>query len=287
MAKSEQPASNLSIGQSVREKGFVRLTIPNIFMKPIYLFTFVLFFLVYFPLLSLDTKENKKLIESATEEEDPQGDLRESKRIFIGGFVSEVKGYEFSWFQFGYNFNRALSLSFLYFRRSSVNHFDLDLSGASAYQVSYSLENRDFSQDQIGLALDWFPFNYHHYFTLGLGQEIYNQKDKKQEFQANSNRDWDISGKMWSYSIYNRRDYVSIGTGERLITSSGIFINCAVYGLFFLNNSPRIRRELPLFYNQVPDSAALKKISDDPGSQESKRNESVELSVFISIGISI
>ncbi|TGK35943.1 hypothetical protein EHQ12_08295 [Leptospira gomenensis] len=226
-------------------------------------------------------------MESETEE-DPQGDLRESKRIFIGGFFSEVKGYEFSWFQVGYNFDRTLSLSFLYFRKSSVNHFDLDRSKAFSYQISYSLENRDFSQDQIGLAFDWFPFNYHHYFTLGFGQEIYRQKDRKQEYQANLSRgEWDISGKMWSYSIYNRRNYVSIGTGERLVLSSGIFINCAVYGLFYLNNSPRIQRELPLFYNQIPDSAQLKEISDDPDSQEAKRNSSAELSVFISIGVSI
>lgn len=211
---------------------------------------------------------------------DSQRELRNQKRYYLGGFGIN----ELSWFQAGYNLGERFSISFLAHQRHKADHFDLDRTGYHSGAVAFSLQNKDFTQNQYTIALEWFPFTIPYYFSVGVGQEFYFQRDRKSEFTVYS--DGSADGKTWQYSISNKRAYVAPGAGLRYVFSSGIFLNGGFSVLLFTNSSAHIQREEISFYNIKPDPAILERIWRDGKEKELDRAKGMGVQLFLSAGIS-
>lgn len=209
-----------------------------------------------------------------------QNERRVQKRFYIGAFGIK----ELSWFQFGYNLTERFSVSFLAHQRHRADHFDLDRTGYQSGAASFSLQNKDFTQNQYTISLEWFPFTIPYYFSLGIGQEFYFQRDRKNEIIVYS--DGSADSKTWQYSISNKRAYVAPGAGLRYVFSSGIFLNGGFSVLLFTNSSAHIQREEISFYNLKPDPAILERIWRDGKEKELDRAKGIGIQLFLSAGIS-
>ncbi|MBM9578600.1 hypothetical protein JWG45_15745 [Leptospira sp. 201903070] len=236
------------------------------------LFLFV-FFILFFP-------EPLRPKESDSYWIGNQNDLRTQKTFYIGGFGIN----ELSWFQAGYNLGERFSVSFLAHQRRRADHFDLDQTGYQPGAVAFSLQNKDFVQNQYSIALEWFPFTIPYYFSVGVGQEFYFQRDRKSEFWVYS--DASVDGKTWQYSISNKRTFLAPGAGLRYVFSSGIFLNGGFSVLLFANNSAHVQREEIGFFNQKPDPATLERIWKDGKEKELDRAKGIGIQLFLSAGIS-
>ncbi|TGK45082.1 hypothetical protein EHQ12_00700 [Leptospira gomenensis] len=210
-----------------------------------------------------------------------QPELRERKRIYLGGFGIR----ELSWFQVGYNLSPRFSLSFSFHQRHKANHFDLDRTGFPPGGTSFSLRNLDFTLNQYTIALEWFPFSNPYFLSVGLGQESYFQRDTKNEFSVYS--DGSADGRAWTYSIDNRRFFLAPGAGLRYVFSSGLYLNGGFSVLFFLNDSGRVHRENFAFYGQRPDPVVSERLWKDGKEQERDRARGIGVQLFLSAGISI
>ncbi|TGK20270.1 hypothetical protein [Leptospira kmetyi] len=241
-------------------------------------FLFVIGFLVSVFHSSLNAEPNDSELSLIA---DSQKELRNRKRFYLGGFGIN----ELSWFQTGYNINEKFSVSFLAHQRHRADHFDLDRTGYQPGAVAFSLQNKEYTQNQYTIALEWFPFSIPYYLSFGVGQEFYFQRDRKNEFWVYS--DGSADGKSWSYSISNKRAFVSPGAGIRYMFSSGIFLNGGFNVLLFTNSSAHVQRESVLFYNQKPDPAILERIWKDGKDQELDRAKGIGVQLFLSAGISI
>ncbi|RHX83335.1 hypothetical protein [Leptospira stimsonii] len=237
------------------------------------------FFLVLlFATMSLYSEEFSSLDSSS--KIGNQNERRLQKRYYLGGFGIN----ELSWFQAGYNLGERFSISFLAHQRHKADHFDLDRTGYHSGAVAFSLQNKDFTQNQYTIALEWFPFTIPYYFSVGVGQEFYFQRDRKSEFTVYS--DGSADGKTWQYSISNKRAYVAPGAGLRYVFSSGIFLNGGFSVLLFANSSAHIQREEISFYNIKPDPAILERIWRDGKEKELDRAKGMGVQLFLSAGIS-
>lgn len=234
------------------------------------------FFFIFAILFALHTLGATPSISS----DEIQPDLRERKRIYVGGFGIR----ELSWFQAGYNLSPRFSLSFLFHQRHKANHFDLDRTGFQPGGAAFSLQNLDFILNQYTIALEWFPFSNPYFLSVGLGQEYYFQRDTKNEFSVYS--DGSANGRSWTYSIDNRRFFVAPGAGLRYVFSSGLFLNGGFSVLLFMNDSGRVHRENLAFYGQRPDPAILERLWKDGKEQERDRARGIGVQLFVSAGIS-
>ncbi|TGK26302.1 hypothetical protein EHQ05_11115 [Leptospira yasudae] len=210
-----------------------------------------------------------------------QRERRNEKRFYIGGFGIK----ELSWFQVGYNLNERFSISLLAHQRFRADHFDLDRTGYQPSAAAFSLQNKEYTLNQYTIAFEWFPFSIPYYLSLGVGQEFYFQRDRKNEFWVYT--DGSADGKSWTYSISNKRAYAAPGAGIRYVFSSGIFLNGGFNVLLFANNSAHVQREDISFYNQKPDPAILERIWKDGKEQEHDRARGIGVQLFLSVGISL
>ncbi|TGM60131.1 hypothetical protein [Leptospira adleri] len=209
-----------------------------------------------------------------------QNERRVQKRFYVGGFGIK----ELSWFQSGYNLSERFSVSFLAHQRHRADHFDLDRTGYQSGAAAFSLQNKDFTQNQYQISLEWFPFTIPYYFSIGIGQEFYFQRDRKNEIVVYS--DGSADSKTWQYSISNKRAYLAPGAGLRYVFSSGIFLNGGFSVLLFTNSSAHIQREEIGFYNLKPDPAILERIWKDGKEKELDRAKGIGIQLFLSAGIS-
>ncbi|XDD49704.1 hypothetical protein AB3N59_15120 [Leptospira sp. WS92.C1] len=210
-----------------------------------------------------------------------QSELRNQKRMSVGGFGIR----ELSWFQLGYNLGGKFALSFLFHQRQRADRFDLDRIGSQSNAVAFSLQNREAVQNQYSIALEWFPFSIPYFLSIGLGQEFYFQRDRKNEFWVYE--DGSSNGKTWSYSISNKRAYLAPGAGIRYVFPTGLFLYGGFSVLLFMNSSAHVQRENIGFYNQTPDLTILERIWKDGKEKELDRANGIGIQLFLSIGISI
>ncbi|AOP33048.1 hypothetical protein A0128_03730 [Leptospira tipperaryensis] len=241
------------------------------------LFIVILLFLASFPGLLRSEESGPSDLSSTIGN---QNERRAQKRFYVGGFGIN----ELSWLQAGYNLSGRFSISFLAHQRHRADHFDLDRTAYHTGAVAFSLQNKDFTQNQYTIALEWFPFTIPYYFSIGVGQEFYFQRDRKSEFWVYS--DGSAEGRTWQYSISNKRAFVAPGAGLRYVFSSGIFLNGGFNVLMFTNSSAHIQREDLSFYNQKPDPATLERIWKDGKEKELDRAKGIGIQLFLSAGIS-